>query len=102
MLERQIGEGQISADDRARDDHDDGALYQLLAPRPLDLLQLGRRLTDEADEAHARDPSFRDFGLLRATRRRLPRSTSLLGERRIGAHGTASAALLTSCLLYTS
>src|SRR5664280_25698 len=97
MPERQIGNGQITADDRASDEHDDGALYQLLTPRPLDLLQLGYRLTDEAAEGKVTALAFSpDLGLLHAKRRRLPRRTGLLSEPRIGTSGTASAALLTS------
>ena len=92
MLERDIGNGQITADDRAGDDHDDGALHQLLAPRPLDLFQLGYGLAEEAERTVP--ALLRDFGLLRA-KRRIPRRTSLLGERRLGLPGTASAALLT-------
>src|SRR5665811_1228379 len=92
MLERDIGNGQITADDRAGDDHDDGALHQLLAPRPLDLFQLGYGLAEEAERTVP--ALLRDFGLLRA-KRRIPRRTSLLGERRLGLLGTAGAALLT-------
>src|SRR4051794_8751116 len=42
------------ADDRAGDEHDDGALDDLVLRRPLDLLQLCPRLVDEAEAAAPR------------------------------------------------
>src|SRR5436853_82173 len=47
-LEREVGDPEIGADDRAGDEHDDDALDQLLLAGPFDLLQLGDRLLDEA------------------------------------------------------
>src|SRR5581483_6526659 len=44
---------EISADDEAGDEDDDCALDQLLLPRPLDLLQLGDGLPEEAERAPA-------------------------------------------------
>ena len=52
-LEREIGEPQVGANDDACDQDDRGALDQLLLARPVDLLQLRRRLPDEASEAGA-------------------------------------------------
>ena len=49
MLECDVGNGQVAADDGAGDDHDNGDLHKLLAPRPLDLFQLGYGLPDEAE-----------------------------------------------------
>ena len=64
MLERQIGDGQISPDDRAGDDHYDGALNQLLPSRPLDLSQLGYGLAEKAETVAP--GGLRGLGLLRA------------------------------------
>jgi hypothetical protein len=47
-LEGEIGEPEIRADDDARDQDDRDALDQLLLTGPLDLLQLGGGLADEA------------------------------------------------------
>src|SRR5947207_309157 len=54
-FEDQVGDPRIRADDRARDDYDDRALDDLVLGRPLDLLQLGPGLGDEAPEAAAGD-----------------------------------------------
>src|SRR5919198_2266925 len=54
-LECQVGEPEVRAYDHAGDQHDGGALDQLLLSGPLDLLQLGGGLADEAAEARARD-----------------------------------------------
>ena len=43
-----VGEEQVDADHEAGDQDDDGALDQLLLARPLDLLELGPGLPDEA------------------------------------------------------
>src|SRR4051812_20247076 len=47
-LEQLIGGEQVHARDQARDQHDRGALDQLLLAGPVDLLELGPRLADEA------------------------------------------------------
>src|SRR6185295_8367102 len=47
-LEDLVGRVEVGADDHAGDDHDDRALHHLGAARPLDLLQLGPGLADEA------------------------------------------------------
>jgi hypothetical protein len=52
-LEGEVCEPEVRADDHARDQHDRDALDQLLLARPLDLLQLGGGLADEAPEAGA-------------------------------------------------
>ena len=52
-LEREVGEPEEGADDHAGDQHDHRALDQLRLARPLDLLQLGDRLGDEAAAGRA-------------------------------------------------
>src|SRR4029453_15428835 len=47
-LDRQVGEPQVEAHDRAGDDHNDCARQNLGLVRPVDLLQLGPGLGDEA------------------------------------------------------
>src|SRR5215210_5220766 len=47
-LEELVGGVEVGADDHAGDDHDDRALHDLGAARPLHLLQLGPGLADEA------------------------------------------------------
>src|SRR5687767_637521 len=47
-LQREVGDPQVRAHDRARDDHDDTTRKHLAAPGPLDLVELGPRLPDEA------------------------------------------------------
>src|SRR5439155_24780969 len=74
-LEGKIGDPQVGADDDTRDQHDRGALDQLLLAGPLDLLQLRRGLAYEAPEAGARKQApTRDGPRLRArhTPSRLP------------------------------
>ncbi len=53
-LEGEIGQPEIRADNDAGDQNHRRALDQLLLARPLDLLQLGDGLADEAPEAGAR------------------------------------------------
>src|SRR5688572_29642513 len=48
-----VGGVEVGADDGHGDDHDDGRREELALPRPLDLLQLGRRLAHEGTEATA-------------------------------------------------
>jgi hypothetical protein len=54
-LEDKVGRVEPDADDQAGDQHDHDALDELILSRPLDLLKLAPRLTDEAAEAAARD-----------------------------------------------
>ena len=46
-LQPEVGDVQVSPDDRAGDDHDDRALEDLALVRPLDLLQLAPGFLDE-------------------------------------------------------
>src|SRR3989442_1368696 len=62
---------EVRADDDAGDDHDDRPLNQLVLLRPLDLLELGPRLADEAE--HAAAAPLAGLHLARRTRFR-PRS----------------------------
>jgi len=57
-LEGKIGDPQVGADDDTRDQHDRGALDQLLLTGPLDLLQLRRGLAYEVPEAGAGKPAL--------------------------------------------
>jgi hypothetical protein len=47
-LEHEVGDVQVRADDSAGNEDDDGAGHDLALPRPIDLLQLGPALGDEA------------------------------------------------------
>src|SRR6187551_124669 len=53
VRERQVGDPEIGADDRHGDDDDDRRREELVLTWPLDLLELGDRLRDEAAEAAA-------------------------------------------------
>jgi hypothetical protein len=62
-LESEIGEPEIRADDDARDQDNRDALDQLLLTGPLDLLQLGGGLADEAPDSGAWQAALDDrFG----------------------------------------
>jgi hypothetical protein len=52
-LEHEVGDVQVRADDSAGDEDDDRACHDLALPRPIDLLQLGPALGDEAAAAPA-------------------------------------------------
>jgi hypothetical protein len=52
-LEHEVGDVQVRTDDSAGDEDDDGAGHDLALPRPIDLLQLGPALGDEAAAATA-------------------------------------------------
>src|SRR5579862_1624069 len=102
VLPHLVVEIEVHADDEAGDEDDRGAADDRLLVRPLDLLQLGDRLLEEADDrdAAARDVGARSLGarlgalhrgLLRGT---LPRSRP--ERRRAGRLGAPLAALLTS------
>ena len=79
-LEREIGQPEICADDDARDQDDRDALDQLLLPRPLDLLQLGGGLGDEAPQAGARKAALDDrLGPPHPGHLRLPLNRSRVG-----------------------
>src|SRR5438552_11050879 len=80
MPERLIRHPEVEADDRAGDQHDGHALDHLALVRPLDLLQLGDRLGDEALAAASGDASRARLALDRLLRRpdlRLPRPGAL-------------------------
>src|SRR5215203_1189836 len=62
-LEDEIREPEVRADDRAGDDYDDRSLDDLALRGPLDLLQLGPGLGDEAPEAPARHSPRPGLGL---------------------------------------
>jgi len=51
LLDPEVERPQVRADDRARDDDDDRPLRDLVAARPVDLLQLAPGLADEAEPA---------------------------------------------------
>jgi hypothetical protein len=78
-LEREVGEPEVRADDRAGDDHDDGAGEDLALVRPIDLLQLGCGLGDEAASAASPTAPARlcPGRLLRRADLLLPRASAL-------------------------
>lgn len=47
-LDDEVGDVEVRPDDGAGDENDDGARHDLALPRPVDLLQLGHALCDEA------------------------------------------------------
>jgi hypothetical protein len=103
-LEHLVREEQVDAGDQARDQHHHGALDQLLLAWPVDLLELGPRLADEALAPLAGDVAA--VGGLRGLGGRRPQLLLLLllllllalrralkGGAALGLRGTASAAL---------
>jgi hypothetical protein len=78
-LEREVGQPEIGTDDRAGEDHDHRAGQDLTLVRPLDLLQLGGGLGDEAPTAASRAPAtgLRLRGLLRRADLLLARAGTL-------------------------
>src|SRR5437764_3135764 len=99
MPERLIRHPEVEADDRAGDQHDHHALDHLTLVRPLDLLQLGDRLGDEALAAAAGDaphsPRLALDRLLRRAHLRLARAGALgqAAVRRLGLLPALGAAL---------
>ena len=78
-LQGEVGQPQISPDDRAGDDDDDRAGQDLALIRPFDLSQLGGRLGDEAATAPtpATPAGLRLRRLLGGTNRLLPAARAL-------------------------
>jgi hypothetical protein len=105
-----VGEEQVRARDQTGDEDDGGALDQLLLAGPVDLLQLGPRLADEALAARAGDVVAVGAlgGLGRRAYLRLRRLRLLLRALRraldgcaaLGLGRTAGAALVSRCAVW--
>src|SRR5215469_5776139 len=54
VLPQLVVQPEVGTGDEARDDHDGGAADHLLLVRPLDLVELGPGLLEEADAGNAR------------------------------------------------
>ena len=82
--QRLVGAVEIGADNDAGDDHDDRALYDLSAARPVDLLELGPRLLDEAAAlARLTATGLLRGGLLRRAHLSLALARTLLDRLRL-------------------
>jgi hypothetical protein len=85
-LEREVGQPEIGTHDRAGEDHDHRAGQDLALVRPLDLLQLGGGLGDEAATASSRASAtgLRLRRLLRRADLLLPGARTLRNALRLG------------------